>query len=464
MDVSTTTVSDRNASRSDVQLLLAFGRRNWWIVLGCLALGLLLGALYFTLGRPAYRATAVMIMQPQSTAPDTRDAVPATPELVRSQLEILKSQRVLDAAVDQLRLIRDPEFTADAPAGAGAAGLRAAARDELAEHLTTENDGRSYTITLTAAADDPEQAARIANTVARAYIETQRSQKVQLLEATQTGLASRLADLRAETVAAEEAAESYRQRSGLVPLSSVPEDSESYAAATPASREIIEMSKEHAALAARRADAQARYSAQRSAISSGRGDSTSEVVSSPVVTELRKQEASLAARESELLARYRPDHPLVRPVQAEISRVRGELNAEVRRIHGSVATSAQASRQAFQEGDRFMGQLAASRSRDLAASTRLTQLQRDARLKRQTYEEFALQMQRATERAGLQLPDVVLVSPASPPVRTTGPNPLVVMLVAGFIGLIVGLALGFLRSMLAERRVVVRDRQVHAAA
>jgi uncharacterized protein involved in exopolysaccharide biosynthesis len=183
-----------------------------------------------------------------------------------------------------------------------------------------------------------------------------------------------------------------------------------------------------------------------------------------VVTELRKQEATLAARESELLARYRPDHPLVAPVQAEIGRVRRELNSEVRRIHGSVATSAQASRQAFQEGDRFMGELAASRSRDLAASTRLTQLQRDARLKRQTYEEFALQMQRATERAGLQLPDVVLVSPASPPVRTTGPDPVIVMLIAGFVGLVVGLVLGLLRSMLAERRVVVRDRQVQAAA
>jgi uncharacterized protein involved in exopolysaccharide biosynthesis len=49
-------------------------------------------------------------------------------------------------------------------------------------------------------------------------------------------------------------------------------------------------------------------------------------------------------------------------------------------------------------------------------------------------------------------------------VRTSGPNPVVVLLIAAFIGLIAGLALGFLRSMLAERRVVVRDRQVQAAA
>jgi uncharacterized protein involved in exopolysaccharide biosynthesis len=464
MDANNTTRTEDRGPRSDGQLLVAYFSRNWWVVLACVIAALVLAVLYLVSARPSYRATAVMIIQPQSTAPDTREGTPATPELVRSQLEVIRSQGVLDATIKQLQLIDDPEIGSKAPKAGTLPVRTAAAREELAERITTENDGRSYTITLTARSADPVKAARIANTVAKAYIEVQRTQKVQLIEATQSRLADRLANLRAETVAAEQQAESYRQQSGLVPLSSVPEDSESYAAATPASREIIEMSKEHAALAARRADAQGRYAAQRTAIARGRGDSTSEVVTSPVVTELRKQSAELAARESELLARYRPDHPLVRPVQAELSRVRSELGAEVRRIHGSVALSAQASQQAFREGDRFMGQLAASRSRDLAASTRLTQLQRDAHVKRDTYEEFAAQMQRATERAGLQLPDVMLVSPASPPVRTSGPKPALILFVAAIAGLILGLALGLIRSLMAERRSVHVTQAVRATA
>ncbi|QIK79451.1 GumC family protein [Sphingomonas piscis] len=445
------------ARSSDLELLVAYGRRNWWVVVASVVAAILLGVAYLLLARPAYRATAVMLIQPQSSQPDTRAAAPATPELVRSQVEVLKSQPVLDAVVKQLRLDRDPEFAGDAPTGASAAVRAAATREELGDKLTADNDGRSYTVSMTAKSKDPAKAARIANTVAESYIEIQRAQKVRLVETTRSNLAKRLADLRAETFAAEQAAEGYRLRSGLVPLSSVPEDSESYAAATPASREIIEMSKEHAALAARRADAQAKYSAQQAAVARGRGDATSEVLSSTVVSELRQQESQLASREAELLARYRPDHPLVRPVQAELGQVRRAISSEVARIHRGVASAASASNQAYEGGDRFMTYLAQRRSNDLQASTRLTQLQREAKLKRDTYEEFAAQMQRASEQAGLQLPDVLLVSPATPPVRTSGPKPLIVLVVAAFLGLIAGLALGLLRSLAAERRVVRRE-------
>lgn len=461
MDASTESASSRHA-KSDFELLVSYGRRNLWVILACVLAAIVAALLYIALAKPAYRATAVLIIQPQSSQPDTREAAPATPELVRSQLEVLKSQRVLDAAIRKLNLTRDAEFTEDVPAGARETARIAAAREALSDLLTVENDGRSYTISVTAKSVDPDKAARIANAVATAYIDAQREQKVRLIEATQGTLGRRLADLRSETFAAEQAAESYRQRVGLVPLSSVPEDSESYAASTPASREIIEMSKEHAALAARRAQARARFAAQQGALARGRGDSTSEVLSSSVISSLRTQEAELATRESELLARYRGDHPLVRPVQAELSQVRRSIAAETARIHRSVAADAAASDRALQSGSAFMDTLAAERSGDLAASTRLTQLQREARLKRQTYEEFAAQMQRASERASLQLPDVLLISPASAPIKATSPSRTMILLGAMVFGLIIGLLIGMVRSMMAGRTVVVDEQRISA--
>lgn len=440
---------------SDRQLLMNFVRRNWWVVLGCILLALLTAWLYLQARKEKYEATAVLIIQPQSTQGDTREAQPATPELVRSQLEVLRSQRVLDETVRQLRLDREPDFV-----GSAAAPLRpAAAREELRDRLKAENDGRSYIITLAAKDDAPDRAAALANTVASAYVAAQRQQKVQAVDATRSALSQRLAALRSDTVAAEQAAENYRQRAGLVPLSSIPEDSESYAAATPASREIIEMSRERAALAARDAEASARYQAQRQAISRGRGDSTNEVLSSSVITSLRTQEADLARRESELLARYEANHPLVLPVQAQLSQVRRSISQEIGRIHTSVASAAGASSQAMQRGDQYMDTLEGERSRDLAASTRLSQLQREARLKRATYEEFAAQMQRAGERAGLQLPDVALVSAATPPVKPSGTPASLVLLAAVAGGFLLGLLLAGLRSYLEARKRTVMVRE-----
>ncbi|HVF83931.1 MAG TPA: Wzz/FepE/Etk N-terminal domain-containing protein [Sphingomicrobium sp.] len=449
MDIAQPEIIDTDlAPQSDRQLLAAFVRRNWWVVLGCTLVALLLAWLYLQSRDEEYKATAVLIIQPQNTQGDTREAQPATPELVRSQLEVLRSQRVLDEAVRQMKLDREPKFVGDA-----AAPLRpAAAREELRERLEAENDGRSYIITLAASDEAPDKAAALANTVASAYVAAQRQQKVQAVDATRLALSQRLAALRNDTVAAEQAAENYRQRAGLVPLSSIPEDSESYSAATPASREIIEMSRERAALAARDAEASARYHAQRQAISRGRGDSTSEVLSSSVISSLRTQEAELARRESELLARYEANHPLVRPVQAQLSEVRQSILQEISRIQASVASAAGASSQAMRRGDQFMDQLEGKRSRDLAASTRLSQLQREARLKRDTYEEFAAQMQRAGERAGLQLPDVTLVSAATPPVRPSGTPAALVLLLAVAAGFLLGLLLAALRTYLQARK------------
>ena len=464
MDAAVTEVSEQRRDRSDVQLLLAYGRRNWWLVLACVIVALLLGAAFLAVKKPAYHSTAVLLIQPQ--APDssngTPTAAPATPELVRSQLEILKSQQVLDTVVGKLQLAKDPAFTKEVSSNASAPMRAAAARDELSKRIDVDNDGRSYTINLTAQAADPNKAAAIANTTANSYIDVQRDQKVKLLERTQQALDRRLSDLRDQTFAAELTAENYRQRAHLYPLSSVPEDSESYAAATPASREIIEMSKEHASLASQRAQAQARYAAQQRAIASGRGSDTPEVLSSSVISDLRTREAQVAQRESELLARYRPDHPLVQPVQAELRAIRSNIAAEINRIHLSVATQARSSAQAYQQGDAFMSSLEQRRSRDLAASTRLTELQREAKIKRATYEDYAAQAQRATQRVELQLPDVMLISPASPPLKAAGPKPALVLLIAALAGLIVGLALGLVRSMLADRRVRVTDKRVRA--
>ncbi|MEO6388717.1 MAG: GumC family protein [Croceibacterium sp.] len=455
--------SGEEPPRSDFQLLGDYVRRNWWLILVCTAAALVAGVLYIKLAKPSYRATAVVLIQPQGPVGD-RETAPqlATPELVRGQLEILRSQNVLSATVAKLHLDSDHDFIRKVPASSNAAVRNAAAREELLDRLELANDGRSFIVSLTATAAEPNQAASIANTTVASYIEVGRDQKVQAIERNQQVLQRRLDLLRSMMIDAEQQAEAFRVRAGLVPLSSVPEDSESYAASTPASREIIEMSKEHASLAAQRAQAQARYGAQQRAIAAGQGQSTAEVLSSSVVADLRIRESQLAERRSELLARYSPDHPLVAPVEAELAQVRNDISREVQRIHSSLRSQASASSAAFSSADAFMRKLANDRSRDITASTRLRQLQRDAQIRRETYEEYAMQAQRASGRAELQLPDALLISPASPPLRATGRPAAVVLFGFGLAGLIFGLMLGLLRSVLASRRRVFYETVISA--
>lgn len=447
---------------SDIELLTSFTRRNWWVVAASLAVALVVGLAYATLVRPSYMATAVLLIQPQSDQPNAQQVV-ATPELVRSQLAVLDSRAVLDATVRKLQLYRDPEFDGGAPSSAPVDYRVARADEDLAKKVTADNDGRSFAITLSVTSHSPDKSARIANAIAATYIDQQRAQKVKLIETTRETLGTRLADLKAQTVAAEDAADQFRVQHGLVPLSSIPEDSESYAAATPSSRQIIELAKENATLAGDKASAAAAYTAQQRAIANGRGDSTAQVLSSSVIADLREQEANLAKSQAELAARYQPDHPLVERNAAELQRVRGEIATEIQRIHASVASQARASSQAFGAADTYMNQLAARRSGEITASTRMTQLQEDAKLKRGVYEEYAAQMERSAQRAGLQLPDVTLASPASPPIQPSAPHKAFILLAAAILGLIAGLALGLGRSLAGGTRVVSIRRSTAVA-
>ena len=452
MNAVTQSEEIRLRAREDRSLLADFTRRNWWVFVLCLGLAAIAAVLFIANSRPEYEATAVLLIQPQGTGIDDRDAAVATPELVRSQVSIIQSQRVLAAVVDRLGLEDDPAFTRDAPANAGPRDLEAAARDELADRLTVENDGRSYTINLSVSAEDPARAAQITNTAATTFIELQKEQKVGLIESTQDALGQRLTDLRAQAIEAEDQAEAFRRQSGLLPLSSLPEDAESYTNATPSSREIIELTRERAGLAADRATAVGKMRAQESAIRRGQGGSTAEVLASPVITQLRIEQSQLERQESELLAKYTPDHPLVIPVRAELQQLRATIADEIARIHASVRSSAEASSDAVGMSNSQMSALEGKRSRDLAASIRLRQLQRDAQLSRDNYERYASQMQQTTERAGLQLPDVVLISAASPPLRDEGQPAALIVLLALAAGFLLAAPIAIFRSMQAGRR------------
>lgn len=439
---------------TDGEYLRAFARRNRWVFVICSVLALVAALAFLMLKPPKYEATAAMLLQPQATSGDANAvATPATPELVRSQFAIIQSQQVLDTVVRKLKLDHDRAFTRGAPSGATPQQNAAAARDKLAKELKVDNDGRSYTIYLSARADSAARAALITNTLAATYIDAERQQKVHVLQSTRAALGAQLSDLRARTIQAEAAAEQFRQQTDLLPLSSLPEDGESYQNSTPASREIVEMARAAAALTVDDASAQGKYAAQQRAIRRGRGAATAEVLASPVVTQLREQEAQFAQQESDLLTKYTPNHPRVRPVHAQLVAVRGAIAEEIGRIHASVRSRAEASSIARDKAKAMMGELEGRRNHDLAASVKLRQLTREAQLSRDTYEQFATQMQRATERAALQLPDVLLVSSATPPLRPSGlPRPILILL---FLlgGLLVAVPISLYRSLRPGARV-----------
>lgn len=99
---------------ADVRAILRFVERRWLLVVGItLAVAAFMAALAFT-AHPRYVAEAVVLLEGSSgnitdSEPLTKD-VQVSPEVVRSELDVIKSREVVEKVIQQLHLVNDPEF------------------------------------------------------------------------------------------------------------------------------------------------------------------------------------------------------------------------------------------------------------------------------------------------------------------------------------------------------------------
>ena len=354
--------------------------------------------------------------------------------MVRSQLEVIRSRRIIDRVIDRLKLGADSEFMRD-----GTTADRAeAVGEEVAERLSLENDGRSLAIKIGFKARTPVKASRIADAFAAEYMAEQQEQKLRTSVASNAGLDERLAALRDEVFAAERKAEAFRRANKLVILAAYSDTGEDATSMSPAAREMSELARQQALLVAQRAHAEARATGATTDLARRGGRASPDVLDSPIISTLLSQDADLARREAELAERYKPGYPAFDEVRQQRRTVAAAIDREVRNIEASVRSQATAARSAENQAEVTASRLRGQLDREIAASVRYRQLLNEAKVGRAVYEEFAQQVGRLSQRAGVLLPDTVLVSGAPIPLKPISPNPLLL----GVAGLLAGLVLG----------------------
>lgn len=429
--------------------------RSWPWVLGLALLGALAGFLIANSLPRRYFAEAIILIQPQRNPLDPTGPVPAaSAEVVRTQLEVIRSRQVIDRVVRKLRLASDPEFTNNLP---NTGNRMDVIGEAVAERLSVENDGRSFAIKIGFEAESPTKASRIADAFAAEYLAEQREQKQRTSDAGIAGLQDRLDRLRQEVFAAERAAEAFRRNNGLISLAGVADGSgEDGGSLSPTSRELSEVARQKAQVSTQRAQADARAREAANDRRGGRG--TPEVLSSSSVSSLVTQEADLARREAELAERYNPGHPLLDQLREQRASVRTAISREIGNVQASVRSQAQAARATETQTEANASRLRSELDRELSATVRYRQLLREAEVRRSVYEEFAQQVGRLAQRATVQVPDAVLAAGAPIPLEPVSPKPL--LLIA--LGLIAGAALGTAFGLLLawRHRTTMVERQL----
>jgi capsular exopolysaccharide synthesis family protein len=179
-------------------------------ILSSLIIGLVASFLYVMVAVPLYTARTLLVIDP--TLPQVLNEAKSDAQLsidnaqIESQLEVIRSEKIAAAVMDQLKLTQVNEFATErslrhpfsAPKAATPEAAERTALGRYQSNLTVRRIGISYAIEILYSARDPKLAAAIANATAEAYIQDQLKAREQAARSSNDWLEERIDRLRVQ--------------------------------------------------------------------------------------------------------------------------------------------------------------------------------------------------------------------------------------------------------------------------
>src|SRR5262249_21851513 len=229
------------------KIFTSFLHRQYPVIVVAFLLMMTLAAVYLVTTPSSFTAFAklmidtrkVQLFQQQSVLGDA----PPDPFLVDSQVEVLQSENVALAVIKDLHLTQDPQFlwpklgpfsaikgsvlglvdsvlrlfqSSSTSTSDPEFALTRAAVERFQSQLIITRAGLTYIISVGFQAQDAQQAAKIANAVADAYIADQLEAKYQAALRAGTWMQDRLKELRVQATNAERAVEDFKAKNNIV--------------------------------------------------------------------------------------------------------------------------------------------------------------------------------------------------------------------------------------------------------
>lgn len=351
-----------------------------------------------------------------------------SPGYISTQIDIVKSDRVAERVVEMLPADQQPMLRLREEAA-----KRSSPKQWIVATIQRSLDVKpareSNIINISWSGRSPSEAARVANAFAQAYLDTNLSLK--------TAPAKRYSEwFDQQVVAARERLEQAQNK-----LSAFQEKAG-----------IISSNEQGDYETARLAELSAQLMVAQGRRRSGGGETSSEVLQSPLVNNMRADVARLESKVQEASATMGPNHPKMQQMEAELRSMRARLASESSRLGSAAAVSSQASASRVRE---LQEALAAQKARVLATNKQrgeLSVLQREVDSAQKAFETVSASAAQSRLQSLSTQSNVVFLGAAVEPLEPSGPTPLQAMLVALGGGLLLGMA-GALLAELANRRV-----------
>ena len=443
-----------------------------WSIFGLAFLFALLAALSVLSMKPIYSASATLLIEAQygnvATIEELYGVKPPNFEYYQTQRQILGTRKLAEKVVDRLDLTTHPEFIGDVeerdlnwrewisfdwkswlPKGwlpekpvslnavSEADSLKTDVIDDLMGRLSVQEVRDSQLVTISFEAADPEVAAMLANTLADVYIENDLDARLQMTAKATSWLAERLRGLKKKLEQSEKALQEYREREKLVEMGGVTTLTASQL--QDLSQKLVFAQQERAA-----ALAAVRQARQLKNQPLDQMESIPTVLNDPLIKKLREAEAEAERKVSALIKRYGPKHPKMIQARSELNESRTSLQRQVRSLVAGLEKQyevAQASESSIRSS------IAAAKGEMQQINRKgyeLTVLEREVESNRQLYDQFLNRVKETGEADSLNRANARIADPAVAAQDPIKPKKKLIVVIAGTLGLFLGILLAFL--------------------
>jgi chain length determinant protein EpsF len=425
------------------QFLLTLYARKPIVLLTWLTVIILTAAISLLLPKE-YTAATDLVVDFKATNPVTGMMLPSQllpTSYLATQMDIVNSRNVALKVIRNLRMIEDsPSIQQQFQKATGGKGtIQDWLADTLLSKLEVKPSRESSIITLSYSGADPQFAALLANGFAQAYIQTNQELKVEPAKQTAQWFDQQLNQLRGNLEQAQQRLSDYQRAKGVV-LSDERIDVET--------ARLGDLSNQMVAAQSSAFDASSRQKQH---------EASPEVINNGLVQNLKVQLAQSEANMAEIEKKNGVNHPEYQRALAQLTSIREQLDSAVKVATKSVAAAASAARQ--REGD-LRTAVAGQKTRVLEIKKQrdaIALLQRDVENAQHIYDSAMQRSSQSRLEGQSSQTEVAVLNAATPPLKPAKPRTLLNLLVAAFIGGLMGIGLGFLVEIMDRRVRSIED-------
>lgn len=388
-----------------------------------------------------YESSASVLIDVKSPDPILGVTLPGlvTPGYMATQVDIVTSDRVAQRVVRMLGFEKSPQAVEQwREATEGKGSIEAYFADLLKKKLDVKPSRESNVLAISFTGQDPKFSAAVANAFAQAYIDTNLELKIEPAKQYASWFAGQSKALRDGLEKAQTRLSEFQKETGIVNTDERLDIENA---------RLAELSSQLTAIQAQRSDS----SSRQAQVAQSQIETLPEVQQNSLIIGLKSELARGEARLSEISQRFGRNHPEYQRAQGEVDSLRGKLDAEMKKVAGTLGTS---NRVNVQREAEIKASLASQKNRVLELKKQrddLAVLQREVESAQRAYDAVAQRVTQTSLESQTTQTNIVVLTPAIEPVDPSSPKLLLNTLVAVFLGTLLAVGTVLLLELLDQR-------------